>query len=116
MTISQRIFLLLKEKKLKQKDLALKTGISESAVSDWKKKGTNPAAENISAIADFLNVSIDYLLTGNDKTLLHSNLTSLEQECLNKFNRLSEIDKGRMLDRMETIYDTYSPEQKGNAS
>ena len=66
MTISQRIFEELKKQKKKQKDLATYIGISTSAVSDWKKKGTNPSAENISVIADFLEVSTDYLLTGKE--------------------------------------------------
>ena len=38
MTISQRIFSILKEKKKKQKELSAYTGISEAAISDWKKK------------------------------------------------------------------------------
>ena len=67
MTISQRIFEELKKQGKKQKDLADYIGLSTSAVSDWKKKGTNPSAEYISAIADFLEVSTDYLLTGADK-------------------------------------------------
>ena len=70
MTISQRIFEELKKQGKKQKDLAEHIGISTSAVSDWKKKGTNPASENIYAIADFLNVSTDYILTGNERTPL----------------------------------------------
>lgn len=67
MTISQRIFYELKKQKKKQKELAEYIGLSTSAISNRKKKGTNPAAENISAIADFLKVSTDYLLTGREK-------------------------------------------------
>lgn len=66
MTISQRIFDELK--KQGKKDLAQHIGLSTSAVSDWKKKGINPAAENVSAIADFLNISTDYLLMGKEKS------------------------------------------------
>lgn len=80
MTISQRIFEELKKQGKKQKELASYIGLSTSAVSDWKKKGTNPAAENISAIADFLKVSTDYLLTGEEKKTDQSNITESEQE------------------------------------
>lgn len=114
MTISQRIFLLLKEKNLKQKDLAIQTGISPSAVSDWKKKGTNPAAESLSVIADFLGVSIEFLCTGKERSA--TILSDEEQECLEKFSKLKSIDKGRILDRMETLYDSYSPEEKEDVS
>ena len=68
MTISQRIFSILKEKKKKQKELSAYTGISEAAISDWKKKGTNPSSDKIFAIANFLEVSVEYLLTGEDRT------------------------------------------------
>ena len=67
MNISERILQLLNDKGLKQKDLALYTGISQSAISDWRKKGTNPSADKIVKICEFLNVSTDFLLTGVDK-------------------------------------------------
>ncbi len=67
MTISQRIFEELEKQGKKQKELADYIGLSTSAISDWKKKGTNPAAEKISVIADFLGVSTDYLLTGKER-------------------------------------------------
>lgn len=103
MTISQRIFEELQKQGKKQKDLAAFIGISTSAVSDWKKKGTNPAAENISAIADFLNVSLEYLLTGEEKktrnigiqnsTVTSSNnieVTGIKYETSTTKNELSE--------------------------
>lgn len=73
MTISQRIFLILKEKGKKQKELSQYTGISEQTISDWKKKGSIPSADKISGIADFLEVSTDYLLTGKERSF--SNIT-----------------------------------------
>jgi len=39
-TVSDRIFELLKEKGMSQKEFAAKTGIAESTISDWKKKKT----------------------------------------------------------------------------
>ena len=37
-TISDRIFELLKEKGMSQKEFSARTGIAESSISDWKKK------------------------------------------------------------------------------
>ncbi len=92
MTISQRIFEELKKQGKKQKELADYIGLSTSAISDWKKKGTNPSAENISAIANFLNISTDYLLTGKEKSNTNiSNSTVDEQEQEKK--QLSTTDK-----------------------
>ncbi len=99
MTISQRIFELLKKNNKKQKELAESIGLSTSAISDWKKKGTNPAAENISAIADFFNVSTDYLLTGEEKSKEY--LRDDEQKLLKMYNLLMEIEKGEILGQLK---------------
>ena len=53
MTISQRIFALLREKKLSQKELSEYTGISPAAISSWKSKGTNPSSDKIVIPAGF---------------------------------------------------------------
>lgn len=47
-TISDKIFELLKEKGMSQKEFAERTGIAESSISDWKKKRTNPVSDKIS--------------------------------------------------------------------
>ena len=46
-TVSDRIFELLKERKMTQKEFAQRTGIAESSISDWKKKRTNPVSDKI---------------------------------------------------------------------
>ena len=79
MTISQRIFSLLEQKGLTQKMLAESIGVSAAAVSEWRKKGTTPSAEKISAIAEFLGVSVEYILTGqtSSNSLKNENNTDI---------------------------------------
>ena len=60
-TISDRIFELLKEKGMSQKEFSLRTGIAESSISDWKKKRTNPWT--IIGIAIAIILLIYWLLT-----------------------------------------------------
>lgn len=107
MTISQRIFDELK--KQGKKDLAQHIGLSTSAVSDWKKKGTNPAAENISAIADFLNISTDYLLMGKEKSSSKDKLSDDEQELIGYFKKFSDKSKGIVLGKAETLAELEAP-------
>lgn len=102
MTISQRIFSILTDKKLKQKDLAEYVGISTSAISDWKKKNTNPSAENLSAIADFLNVSLRFLLTGEER-IESIKLSDDIKELISYYNALDERSKGKILGKAETL-------------
>lgn len=66
MIISERIFQILKEKGISQKDFAMATGIPQSTISDWKGKHVNPAADKIMVICDVLDISPSELLTGTD--------------------------------------------------
>lgn len=61
-----RIFELMAEKSLKSKDLAEGIGISTGNISDWKVGRAKPSIEALSKIADFLDVSVDYLIGRTD--------------------------------------------------
>lgn len=67
MIISEKIFELIKERGMSQKDFALATGISQSTISDWKTKKTNPAADKIMVICDVLSVTPVELLTSGEQ-------------------------------------------------
>lgn len=43
------------------------TGISQSTISTWKKKNNLISGELAKKIADYFNVSIEYLMTGEEK-------------------------------------------------
>lgn len=70
----KRIRKLRLEQNLKQKDLAAKLGISTSSVGMYERELRQPDAEILKKIADFFNVSIDYILGNSDKRD-HSELT-----------------------------------------
>lgn len=57
---------LLDEKGLKNADVARATGISNMTLSDWKRGKSFPKADKMKKIAKYLNVSVDYLMTGKD--------------------------------------------------
>ncbi len=42
------------------------TGISQSTLSDWKKKRSVPKNDKMQKIADYFGVSLQYLLTGTE--------------------------------------------------
>lgn len=66
MLISERIYKYLEEKKMSQIEFAQKTGISQSTVSDWRRKGTNPSADKIMIICEVLDISPYELLGGTE--------------------------------------------------
>lgn len=67
MTVRERIFMRLEELNMSQKEFSKKTGISQSAISEWKTKKTNPATDKIMIICQVLKVTPVWLLSGVDK-------------------------------------------------
>lgn len=53
---------LLRENKVRAADVARATGIATSTLSDWKKGKSIPKADKLRRIADYFNVTVDYLL------------------------------------------------------
>lgn len=43
------------------------TGVSQSTLSDWKRGISTPKQDKLQKIADYLGVSLDYLMTGEEK-------------------------------------------------
>ena len=58
--------ILLDEKGLKNADVSRATGISNMTLSDWKRGKSVPKSDKMRKIAEYLNVSVDYLMTGQD--------------------------------------------------
>ena len=57
---------LLKKRKITPYRVSKETGVPQSTLSDWKRGRSVPKAEKLQKIADYLNVTIDYLL-GNEQ-------------------------------------------------
>ena len=64
MTVGQRIFYLLEEKKMTQVEFSRRSGIATTTISDWRKKNTNPGSDKIMQICAALEVTPEYLLSG----------------------------------------------------
>ena len=62
MQIGSKIFEILKQRGITQKEFSMKTGIAESTISDWKRKGFNPSAAKLPVICKVLGVSLAELL------------------------------------------------------
>ena len=108
MVISERIFYILEEKGITQKEFSEKTGISQSTVSDWKRKKTNPSADKILKICETLNVTpyellsersnmvvdkVDYLIALNDQ----------EAVLLEEFRSLDKKKKDRLMGYLDAL-------------
>lgn len=59
--LAENIEKILKSKKMKKQDLALKTGISVSFISDITNLKANPSVQNLSKIAEVLSIPLPFL-------------------------------------------------------
>lgn len=68
MTIADRILERLDQINMSQKEFAEEIGISQSTISEWKSKKTNPSADKILLISKVLDVSPEWLLSATEYT------------------------------------------------
>ena len=68
MSISERIFAKMGQDKSHLRALAVALNIAPSTVTSWKVRGSDPPAKYIVEIANFLQVSPLWLLTGQEST------------------------------------------------
>ena len=85
---------LRKEKKVTQEQLALQLGVSPQAVSKWEN-GSYPEGDLLPAIADFFDVSIDYLYGRSDreKTIEQKVFDAVYEETINEYEETGKSDE-----------------------
>ena len=111
MTISQKIFELLREKGMSQKDFSIATGIPQSTISDWRKKNTNPASDKILVICNALDITPYELLSNVKEEGNRANKVSYriivegseEDILLDTYERLDERARTRLFGYMEAL-------------
>jgi transcriptional regulator with XRE-family HTH domain len=98
LSVIERIVKILDDRGISQKEICDKTGIKQQTFSTWKKCYSNVPTDKVIVIADFLKVSLSYLLTGEGSEEIKK-LSEQEEELLRIFNSLSMKDKTSLLSR-----------------
>lgn len=52
---------------LTQKELAENVGVQQGAINKWESKQTEPNIEKLVKLADYFDVSLDYLMGGKNE-------------------------------------------------
>ncbi len=65
-TFNGRLALLLQQKDMTQKELAVRAGVTEAAMSHYIKGDRTPRASVITRIAEALGTTVDYLMGGSE--------------------------------------------------
>ena len=105
-----------KERGIAQKDLAEYLNISPGNLCEWEKGRIEPSIDFLNKIADYFNVSIDYLvgrendfgnivISGSEKK---ETLSLKEQRLLKAFNKLSDLEKEKLIEDAEFYAKRYA--------
>lgn len=96
----EKILFLMETHKLTAKQLTDTLQLPNSAITEWKKGKSKPSTEAIIKIADYFNVSADYLL-GRDN--IQENIESNQIELMENYEKLNEKGKEEALKRVHEL-------------
>lgn len=93
-TFSERLKLLREERKITLDELAEKINSTKSTLSRYENNKRTPNIEFIERVANFFNVTSDYLLGRTDKPNIELINEGLPQELINEGVEAIEVFKG----------------------
>lgn len=102
MTLSDRIQSLLDSKKISQSELEKTLGFGKGTMTKWKGT-TAPSADKLLKIAEYFDVTLDYLMTGNDGVLKKS--TELTPKDEREIERILEQTKDQLLSQEGLMFE-----------
>lgn len=95
---------LCKINNVKPNQVSKATGIHTATLTSWKQGKYTPKPEKLQLIADFFNVSVDYLITGEEKE--KPNIPTFEPEHLELielYSKLKEEQKSAVLNLLRSF-------------
>lgn len=104
-TMLERMENLADQEGIKLKQLAVKLGLSNSSFSDWKRGKASPSLNAVIKIAEYFDVSIDYLVYGvefSSKAKLEFSSRE-DRDLLKKYHELPPDLQGKLLGYMDGL-------------
>lgn len=108
--IVKRITQICEEKRIVRKSVSEALGLPDNCFSNWSARGTVPAGDICLRIADYLGVSVEWLISGKE-----SELTPEERHLLTLWAHLSSEQKDTISTLLEKWDADYVQAKKENA-
>lgn len=105
----------LKRQKKTGKELEIAIGSGNGTVSKWKYADMKSYMRYIDRIAEFLNVTPEYLQSQPEKQVDVDNLTDTEKWIIDAFRRMELNEKKCMLETIEIFIDSSELKRMKNA-
>ena len=90
--VLERITALLSEKGIDHQEIIAYLNLPKGTFSNWMRKKSHSYYEHITEIADFLGVSKQYLITGEDDNYIAELRTCLTKDDLEMVRLFNELD------------------------
>jgi transcriptional regulator with XRE-family HTH domain len=102
MNFIEKILSLISKKEITKNKMLTDLKLSKNSIIDWKNRGTVPNGETLSKIADYFNVTIEYLLENerSDNIKVYDekdNIIVLDNETLDIIDSLRKRPDMKML-------------------
>lgn len=106
-----RLSKLLSDRDVRKQDFADEIGMSPGSVSGYLSGKHNPDVATLLAIADFFDVSLDYLYGRTDYTYIYKgDLTPVENEVMSYLRKIKKTRKYEILGEIRGMYRSDSKE------
>jgi len=103
---------LRKEKKFSQEKISEELDISSSLVSKWENHQSTPAPEILSEIADYFEVSVDYLVGRSKYKNVEAGNNELDNVLFSKAKELTDDEKKTVLNVINAIKKEIDEEER----
>lgn len=91
------------EKGLSQDKIAEELDVSQPLIAKWESHQSTPAPEMLDYIADYFNISVDYLIGRSKYKNLESNNSELDNVLFNKAKELTDDEKKAIINVINAI-------------
>lgn len=108
MNFLDRFLTLIKENNTTVSDISQQTGLPRSTISSYINRKSTPSAFQLEILANFFDVSIDYLVGREDdfgnKLSFKDSLTPNEQDLLKFYRGMNDVCKNAILTTARNFY------------
>ena len=107
MTFGERISMHRKQLKLSQDELAKKVGTSGPIIGRYERNEIKPSIDTAKNIADALQVTIDYLISGSGSVVLDKKMS----ERIATIEQMPEDEKNKVLSVVDALIRDFKAKQ-----
>ena len=109
---TDRVLGLIEERGISKNKLLGDIGVGKNSMVNWISRGNIPSAEVVNAIAEYFDVSVDYLLGNTQSPHEDMEITDEEREFLEIYKKAKASDKSTVQSMLKIIDELLGEDEK----